>query len=270
MNYNPDIVAPILSNYTINDTNADRLNFESSEVITGTTFGGFTLGSGKTVTAITINTGSTTGHYFTVSSAYVSGDGNDTIAYSGTGCNIADLSSNALASFTATTVTNNIPSGLAFTLEAALTESPSGTFTKSGTNSFTDGYAVSTTTVSGVFNYRCEIASATNLKMILAVSTDGTNRAYNTAPAWEFGAYSIQNNVTSIRAMVAGSPQTVFTPPVAPAAGQYLEVRRDGSNDCTMWYDGVQYGAAVNVVGAVYLHFQIYESGNEVLNPETY
>ena len=109
----PDNDAPVLSAFSVEDANTDRITFESDEIITGTTFGGFTLGSGKTVTGISINAGQLTGHYFTVSAAYTNGDGNDTIAYSGTGCNIADVSTqtNALEAFTATTVTNNVSPG---------------------------------------------------------------------------------------------------------------------------------------------------------------
>ncbi len=268
---NADVTAPTLSSFTIEDANKDIVNFESSEVITGTTFGGFTLGSGKTITALNINSGSTTGHYFTVDSDYTNGDGNDTIEYSGSGSNIEDSAGNALATFGSTTVTNNIPaSGLTFTLDGTLTESPAGTYTKSGLNSLTDGFAVSTTSVSGAFNYRCEVASTSNLRMILGISTDSTNRAYNTSPAWEYGAYLIQNNLTSLRPLISGVAGTLETPPVAPAAGQYLELRRDASNNVTMWYDGVQYGSTEVIAGDVYLHFQIYANGNSVLNPETY
>ena len=66
------------------------------------------MGSGKTITGLTINAGQTTGHYFTVNSAYTNGDGNDTIAYSGTGSNIQESTGTPLDSFTATTVTNNV------------------------------------------------------------------------------------------------------------------------------------------------------------------
>lgn len=104
------ISAPTLSAYAISTANPDRITFSSSEIITGTTFSGFTLGSGKTITGLTINAGQTTGHYFTVNSAYVEGDGNDTIAYSGTGSDIQNAFGTALASFTATTVTNNVDS----------------------------------------------------------------------------------------------------------------------------------------------------------------
>lgn len=267
--YNPDVVAPTLSNYTINDTNPDRVSFESSEEITGTTFGGFTLGSGKTVTAININSGSTTGHYFTVNTDYVNADGNDTIAYSGSGSNIQDLSGNALASFTATTVTNNIPSSLAFTLDGALTESPTNFFTKTGgTNSFVDGFAVSTTTVTGAFNFRVEMATTDQVRVMIGVSTDGTNRAYSTAPAWGYAAYG--SSATQIRDYISGTLQGTYTPPVSPAAGQYLEIRRDASNNMTMWYDGTQYGTTTVVSGAVYLHFMANIIGTEINNPETY
>lgn len=104
----PDVTAPTLSAFTIEDATPNRVNFTSSEIITATTYSGFTLASpSKTITGVTINSGQTTGHYFTVNSDYVEAD-NPTIAYSGSGSNLVDASSNALASFTATAITNNV------------------------------------------------------------------------------------------------------------------------------------------------------------------
>lgn len=105
-----DTTAPTLSGWNIADANRDRVNFTSSEVITGTTYGGFTIATPtKTINAININSGSTTGHYFTVSVPFVYGEA-PTIAYSGSGSNIKDVSvsQNSLASFTAVSITNNI------------------------------------------------------------------------------------------------------------------------------------------------------------------
>jgi hypothetical protein len=104
----PDVTAPTISGFTIQDANPNRIYFQSSEVITGTTYSGFTVASpSKIITALTINAGQTTGHYFTVDTDFVGTD-NPTISYSGSGSNIADASSNTLASFTATFITNNI------------------------------------------------------------------------------------------------------------------------------------------------------------------
>lgn len=102
-----DITPPTLSNYNIDQTNLDRINFNSSEIITGTTFAGFTIASpSRTISAININAGLTTGHYFTVNSAFGITD-SPTIAYSGTGSNIQDANGNALQAFSATAITNN-------------------------------------------------------------------------------------------------------------------------------------------------------------------
>lgn len=107
-----DVVAPTLSAWSIENANPNRLYFNSSEVITATTFGGFTIdqivGTAVTVTGVTINTGSTTGHYFTLSENIEAIDYLARIAYSGSGSNLADGSSNSLASFAATLIDNNI------------------------------------------------------------------------------------------------------------------------------------------------------------------
>lgn len=50
----PDATAPTISSFTIADATPTRITFSSSEIITATTFAGFTLGSGKTITGITI------------------------------------------------------------------------------------------------------------------------------------------------------------------------------------------------------------------------
>jgi hypothetical protein len=107
-----DAVAPTLSGWEITNAQPGRIYFNSSEVITATTFSGFTIagivGTAPTVTGVTINSGQTTGHYFTMSENFEAIDYLTTIAYSGSGSNLQDGATNALASFTATSVTNNI------------------------------------------------------------------------------------------------------------------------------------------------------------------
>lgn len=102
-----DTTAPTLSDFRILDANRNRVYFNSSEPITGTTYSSFIV-SGKTVTGMTIATGETTGHYFTVNSDFNAMD-TPTIQYSG-GNNVRDTAStpNSLASFGATSVANNI------------------------------------------------------------------------------------------------------------------------------------------------------------------
>jgi hypothetical protein len=105
-----DVIAPTISDFVIDNTNKDRIYFESSEVITATTYGGFTVATPtKTITAVTINTGELTGHYFTVDTEFSISE-TPTIAYSGSGSNLQDIATtpNGLASFTATAITNNI------------------------------------------------------------------------------------------------------------------------------------------------------------------
>ena len=264
--YDPDVVVPTVTSATIEDAAKDELVVVFSEAVNIANVTGLSLDND--FSAITID-------------SIISGDGTDTITlqlsaevgagdtgdfiYGGTNT-IEDLSGNALASGN-TAVTNNASSGIVFTLESALTEGPTNFYTKSGLNAFTDGYAVSTTTVSGAFTFRVELATTSDLKVMLGFSTDGTNRAWNTAPAWNFAAYNNQGDTTQIRILSNGSPQTVYTPPVSAGAGTYLEVRRDASNNCTMWYDGTQYGSSFVVSGAVYLHFHQYADENTVNNP---
>jgi hypothetical protein len=107
-----DVVAPILSGWEIRNANPNRLYFISNEIITATTFGGFTvdriLGTTVTVTGVTINTGQLTDHYFTLSENVEAIDYLARIAYSGSGSNLQDASANALASIAATLIDNNI------------------------------------------------------------------------------------------------------------------------------------------------------------------
>lgn len=104
-----DTTAPVLSNYTIPNDNRDRIYFDTSKIVTASTYGGFTIATPtKTVNGVVINTDELTGHYFTVNSEFEVGD-SPTIAYSGTGCNLQDEANtpNTLASFTAVAITNN-------------------------------------------------------------------------------------------------------------------------------------------------------------------
>lgn len=104
-----DTTAPILTNWRITDANKNRITFDSSEPITATTFAHFTVASiSKTISSLTINTGATIGHYFTVTVPYEVDDAS-TISYAG-GDNFQDTASvpNLLASFGAVVISNNI------------------------------------------------------------------------------------------------------------------------------------------------------------------
>jgi len=78
---------PVIFNFKITNENKSRVYFESSEPILASNSKGFTV-SGKTISDITIKQKSTTGHYFTVSSAFDFWD-NNTIRYEG-GSNLKD------------------------------------------------------------------------------------------------------------------------------------------------------------------------------------
>ena len=106
----------LLSNFHIEDANKDRIYFDSSEILTGTTFTGFTV-NGKILKSLVVNTGQLTGHYFTTVTAFTYWDTN-TIRYEGnnslpwitgqTASNIQDANSNALLDFSLTYIQNNI------------------------------------------------------------------------------------------------------------------------------------------------------------------
>jgi len=109
---NADVVAPTLSGWEIRNATPNRLYFNSSEVITASTYSNFTIdrivGTTVTVTGVTINTGATTDHYFTLSENVEAIDYLARVAYSGSGSNLQDGAGNALASFAATLITNSI------------------------------------------------------------------------------------------------------------------------------------------------------------------
>ena len=70
-----------LSNFNIENNQKDRIYFESSSPLSGSSTQGFYV-SGKTVTGVSINSGQTSGHYFTVNSSFDFWD-NNTIRYEG-------------------------------------------------------------------------------------------------------------------------------------------------------------------------------------------
>tara|TARA_R110002073_G_scaffold72537_1_gene177551 strand:- start:565089 stop:569420 length:4332 start_codon:yes stop_codon:yes gene_type:complete len=97
---------PVLSNFRIENTNTNRVYFDSNEPITASTYGGFII-SGKSINGITIADGQTTGHYFSVSSSFNFWD-NNTIRYS-SGSNLKSASGFDLPPFTLEYIKNNIP-----------------------------------------------------------------------------------------------------------------------------------------------------------------
>lgn len=100
-----DIIAPVLSNFRVLNSNPNRLYFDSSEEIVGSTVTGITVSSPTiSVTGLVINVGSTINHYFTLGSNLVYGR-TPTISNAG-GNNIADLYSNALANFSNIAISN--------------------------------------------------------------------------------------------------------------------------------------------------------------------
>ncbi len=136
---------PIIFNFNISNENKSRLYFDSSKPITASNTTGFTV-SGKTISGITINQGSKTGHYFTLSSAFDFWD-NNTIRYEG-GSNITDLSSNDLHNFTLQYITNNIdePRATTNSYYVATTGSDDKNGTSESTAWATIGYALSQVT----------------------------------------------------------------------------------------------------------------------------
>ncbi|MCB0474497.1 MAG: hypothetical protein KDC69_02420, partial [Flavobacteriaceae bacterium] len=119
---------PVLSNFRIENSNPNRVYFDSSEPITVSSTTGFII-SGKTITNVVVNSGQSTGHYFTVSNPFTFWD-NNTIRYEG-GSNLADADSNPLYAFTLEYIKNYIdePAATSNTLYVATNGSDSNSGT---------------------------------------------------------------------------------------------------------------------------------------------
>ncbi len=100
-----DGLSPVLSSFRVTDGAPNRLYFDSNEPIVASTVNGFTV-SDKTITAVSIEAGQTTGHYFTVSEVFTFWD-NNTIRYEG-GSDVADTDGNGMFAFTLTYIENEI------------------------------------------------------------------------------------------------------------------------------------------------------------------
>ncbi|MDN3643371.1 T9SS type A sorting domain-containing protein [Lutimonas halocynthiae] len=96
---------PVLSNFRIENDQRNRVYFDSGQPIKGSNVVGFKI-SGNSLIGININSGQTTGHYFSVSKPFTFWD-NNTIRYEG-GSNLSDVNSNLLNNFTLKYISNNI------------------------------------------------------------------------------------------------------------------------------------------------------------------
>ncbi len=101
----PKDVPPVLSNFRIENTQASRVYFDSSKELEGSSKNGFII-SGKTTSKVSVNSGQTSGHYFTVSRDFTFWN-NHTIRYEG-GSDIVDGQGNTLNNFTLQYIVNNI------------------------------------------------------------------------------------------------------------------------------------------------------------------
>ncbi len=99
-------IAPQLGNFRVKSSSKNRIYFDSTEPLKGSSYKGFKLSS-NSVSGISINSGKTTGHYLKLSSSlnYWS---NITVRYSG-GSNLESTKSKDLQPFTLQHVENNIP-----------------------------------------------------------------------------------------------------------------------------------------------------------------
>ena len=98
-------IPPVLKNFRILYNQPSRVYFDSSVPITASTTTGFTV-SGKSLSSVTIASGSTTGHYFTVSSPFTYWD-NNTIRCTG-GSNMKNSGGVGVSEFTMTYIKNMI------------------------------------------------------------------------------------------------------------------------------------------------------------------
>jgi len=181
-----DVVAPTLSGWEITNAQPGRIYFNSSEPITASTFGGFTVdrlagGGSKTFNGVVINTGQTTGHYLTVSVPFTAADYLVRIAYSGSGSNLQDIAGNPLTSFSATNITNNI---VATAVQINLTQYSSNLMPSASWNN-TDFNGDVTTLRTMIANLKTSENVLTGYALEL---TDGWSNMINTLPVGE-GVY---------------------------------------------------------------------------------
>jgi len=97
---------PTIFNFRIESTQADKVYFDSNVPLTGTSTAGFII-NGKTISGINILEGSTSGHYFSVSSSFTFWD-NNTIRYEG-GSNLSSSDGIPLVEFTLSYIDNLLP-----------------------------------------------------------------------------------------------------------------------------------------------------------------
>ncbi len=99
---------PQISNFKIEDSQPNRIYFDSTKPITGSTVEGFDLKDkeGISITSVSINSGQMSGHYFSVSSSF-SWYHNNTLMYVG-GSDIQSESGERLRSFSLQYIQNNI------------------------------------------------------------------------------------------------------------------------------------------------------------------
>lgn len=202
-----DVIAPVLSGWEVRNAYPNRLYFASDEIITGTTYGGFTLsdilGTIPTVTGITINTGQLTDHYFTLSADITAADYLGKVAYSGSGSNIVDASSNALASFAATLIDNNIT--YAVKIKVNITNSGVNVAGTEWNNSSTPSAAVQTLTANldddtnTPTGYAFEISEAFHALANAVNATAGVYITETNALARGLEVYNATNNSGTLR-----------------------------------------------------------------------
>lgn len=118
-----DGLSPVVSNFRVENGFEDRVYFDSSEVIIASTgvngYTGFTI-TDKVIKQITINVGSLTNHYLTVTVDFDFWD-NNTIRYGGRS-DLADSESNVLLNFDLQYITNKIDEPTASTAKYVTVE----------------------------------------------------------------------------------------------------------------------------------------------------
>ncbi|MCK0131204.1 T9SS type A sorting domain-containing protein [Flavobacteriaceae bacterium F08102] len=97
---------PIIFNFRIESTQADKVYFDSNVPLVGTSTAGFIIND-KSISGINLVEGSTTGHYFSVNSEFSFWD-NNTIRYEG-GSDLASSDGIPLTEFTLSYIDNLLP-----------------------------------------------------------------------------------------------------------------------------------------------------------------
>jgi len=251
-----DITAPVLLSATIEDADPTDIVMVFSEAVTGTNLG-FTI-AGTTSTSFSSISGSGTTTITGVLGTSAATGETITLDYSSSTGDLEDSSGNVLASFTGSSVTNNIAGIVAFdiTPNGLLSESPaSSNEWLSGSGGNWNGYGVSDNAFSGDFEFEILVDNITkHTNVMFGMSLNSGNVAYNdgTFP-WEYVLYENTTNLKAKDTVNSGSFITVAQ--VLPFNSNDKLTFKRASSVITLEFNGSNiYTFPTNTSADLYLH----------------